>query len=65
MPKAPNDNDPGPPGKNTSAAMQAVTDALERLKYGAINLTIHEGRLVQIDVTERQRFSNQGTFKDQ
>lgn len=65
MPKAATDRDPGPPGKNTSAAMQAVTDALERLKYGAINLTVHEGRLVQIDVTERQRFSNQGTFKDQ
>ena len=64
MPKTATDSDTGPPGVNTSAAMQAVTDALERLKYGAINLTVHEGRLVQIDVTARQRFSSQGTFKD-
>jgi hypothetical protein len=64
MPKAATDDDSGPPGINTSAAMQAVTEALGRLKYGAINLTVHEGRLVQIDVTERQRFSSQGTFKD-
>lgn len=41
-----------------AAALQAVVDALARLKYGAIQLTVHEGRLVQIDVTERQRFPN-------
>jgi hypothetical protein len=39
-------------------ALQAVLDALGRLKFGAIQLTVHEGKLVQVDVTERQRFSN-------
>lgn len=38
------------------AALQLVTDALQRLRYGAIQLTVHEGRLVQVDVTERNRF---------
>ena len=27
-----------------------------RLKFGAIQLTVHEGKLVQVDVTERKRF---------
>ena len=39
-----------------NAALQLVIDALSRLKYGAIQLTVHEGRLVQVDVTERSRF---------
>jgi hypothetical protein len=39
-------------------ALQSVLDALGRLKFGAIQLTVHEGKLVQVDVTERQRFSN-------
>lgn len=38
-------------------ALQLVSDALERLRYGAIQLTVHDGRLVQIDVTERTRFN--------
>ncbi len=38
------------------APLQLVIDALSRLKYGAIQLTVHEGRLVQVDVTERSRF---------
>lgn len=46
-------------GDSTAAgtpALQLVIDALSRLKYGAIQLTVHEGRLVQVDVTERSRF---------
>jgi len=39
-----------------NAALRLVIDALGRLKYGAIQLTVHEGRLVQVDVTERSRF---------
>jgi hypothetical protein len=33
-----------------------IRAALARLKYGAITLTVHDGRLVQIDVTEKLRF---------
>lgn len=32
-----------------------VRDALSSLKYGNISLTIHDGRVVQIDVTEKKR----------
>lgn len=39
-------------------AIQAVLEALDKLKFGAIQLTVHEGRLVQVDVTERHRYPN-------
>lgn len=39
-------------------AVQTVLDALEKLKFGAIQLTVHEGRLVQVDITERHRYPN-------
>jgi hypothetical protein len=39
-------------------AIQAVLAALGNLKFGAIQLTVHEGRLVQVDITERRRFAN-------
>lgn len=39
-------------------AVQTVLEALEKLKFGAIQLTVHEGRLVQVDVTERHRYPN-------
>lgn len=32
-----------------------VREALSGLRYGNVSLTIHEGRLVQIDVTEKKR----------
>lgn len=39
-------------------AVQTVLEALDKLKFGAIQLTVHEGRLVQVDVTERHRYPN-------
>ena len=41
----------------TTAALASVAEALGRLRYGAIQLVVHDGRLVQIEVTERQRFA--------
>lgn len=37
--------------------LDAVTEALGRIRYGVIHLTVHDGKLVQVDVTERKRFS--------
>ncbi len=39
-------------------SIQTVIDALSKIKFGAIQLTVHEGKLVQVDVTERKRFTN-------
>lgn len=35
----------------------AIDDAVDRMRFGTILLTIHDGRVVQLDVTERQRFA--------
>jgi hypothetical protein len=36
-------------------SMASVREALSGLKYGSVALTVHEGRVVQIDVTEKKR----------
>jgi hypothetical protein len=41
----------------TAAVLANVAEALARLRYGAIQLVVHDGRLVQIEVTERKRFA--------
>jgi len=37
--------------------LRHVAEALERLQYGVIQLTVHDGKLMQVDVTERRRFA--------
>lgn len=32
-----------------------VREALSDLKFGHVSLTVHEGRVVQIDITEKKR----------
>ena len=39
-------------------SIQTVLEALAKLKFGAIQLTVHDGKLVQVDITERKRFPN-------
>lgn len=39
-------------------AIKVIVDALKRLRFGAINLTVHDGKLVQVDITERTRFQS-------
>ncbi len=34
-----------------------IAAALGRIRFGAIQLTVHEGKVTQVDVTERRRFS--------
>jgi hypothetical protein len=37
--------------------LDAVAQALAGMRFGVIQLTVHDGRLVQLDVTERRRFA--------
>jgi hypothetical protein len=37
--------------------VRLVGEAIGRLRFGGIHLTIHEGKLVQMDVTEKRRFT--------
>lgn len=41
--------------KNVEQGLADVVSALERLRYGSITVTVHDGRVVQIDVTEKRR----------
>jgi hypothetical protein len=36
-------------------SISSVREALTGLKFGNVSLTVHEGRVVQIDVTEKKR----------
>jgi hypothetical protein len=37
-------------------AIEIIRQSLARIRFGAIQLTVHEGKLVQVDVTEKRRF---------
>jgi hypothetical protein len=56
------DTDQDPSGQPMSASLseplRTVLDALNTLRFGAIQLTVHDGKLVQVDITERKRFTN-------
>ena len=45
-----------PPPGATGQVLDAVAAAVARLKFGIVQLTIHEGKVVQLDVTDRLRF---------
>jgi len=39
-------------------ALAAVSEALSRLRYGAIQITVHDGKVMRIDVTEKKRLAD-------
>ena len=50
---------PPPPGSEAAnqieESLASVREALFGLRYGTVSVTVHEGRVVQIDVTEKKR----------
>lgn len=38
------------------AVLVALREAIDGLRFGVVQLTVHEGRVVQLDVTDRRRF---------
>lgn len=50
-PSAPSPADAGP----LEESLASVREALSGLRFGSVTLTIHDGRVVQIDVTEKKR----------
>lgn len=38
-------------------ALAAIRDYLQTIRFGSIALTIHDGRIVQLDVTEKRRLT--------
>lgn len=51
-----------PPAADAASILEesiaSVREALGGLRYGAVSLTVHEGRVVQIDVTEKKRLKS-------
>jgi hypothetical protein len=41
--------------RHLEESLASVREALQGLRYGSVALTVHEGRVVQIDVTEKKR----------
>jgi hypothetical protein len=41
-----------------SEPLDTIAEALGRLRYGTIQLTVHDGKVMQVDVTERRRFAD-------
>jgi Uncharacterized small protein len=46
---------PGDAQRLLEESLSSVREALSSLKFGNVSLTVHEGRVVQIDVTEKKR----------
>ena len=38
-------------------ALATIRDYLLNLRFGSISITVHEGRIVQLDVTEKRRLA--------
>jgi hypothetical protein len=38
-------------------ALAAVRATLHRIQFGSIAITVHEGRIVQLDITEKRRLA--------
>ncbi len=43
--------------KVSSDALKEIISAIDSLRYGAVEITIHEGRITQIERREKIRFS--------
>ena len=54
-PTKPGAGNQGESERHLEESIASVREALTGLRYGAVQLTVHEGRVVQIDVTEKRR----------
>lgn len=51
----PGQQNPAEASRLLEESIASVREALAGLKFGNVSLTVHEGRVVQIDVTEKKR----------
>jgi hypothetical protein len=45
------------PAEQLPEPLGTIAEALKRIRYGVIQLTVHDGKVMQLDVTERSRFN--------
>jgi hypothetical protein len=46
------------PLQTLEEALRIIRDKADQVRFGTITLTIHEGRLTQMEVTEKRRFGS-------
>ncbi|GAA5481607.1 YezD family protein [Haloferula sargassicola] len=52
--------DPAAPAQaGAEAWLEVVREKVTRLKYGSVQITVHDGQVTQIESLERTRFSHQ------
>jgi len=47
------------PEQRDATWVKRIVDQIQGLAYGSVQITVHEGRIVQIERTERQRNESQ------
>lgn len=45
--------------KHDRSKIDHIVAQLEKLEYGSLTITVHDGEITQIDTTEKKRFSLQ------
>ena len=48
---------PGTAHADADHALSEIREFLLKLRYGSIAITVHDGRIVQLDVTEKRRLA--------
>jgi hypothetical protein len=51
--------DPSTPAALPSSLLKELAEALRSIRYGAIELVIHDGRVVQLERREKVRFDTE------
>lgn len=44
---------------DSTSVAQEITKAIQSLKFGSIEITVHDGKVTQIEKREKVRFGNQ------
>ncbi|GAA4878195.1 hypothetical protein GCM10023310_67810 [Paenibacillus vulneris] len=42
-----------------------IVNSVNGLEYGTVQIVVHDGRIVQIERTERKRFESEAALRDQ
>jgi hypothetical protein len=47
----------------TQEVLQELTHAIESLRYGSVEITVHDGKVTQIERREKVRFGQESSTK--
>jgi hypothetical protein len=51
--------DPASTGNVPETVLQSILESLHGLRYGQVTVIVQDGRVIQIDRTERRRFTTE------